>query len=431
MGSVVLRGATGAGKTLAAATIAHRLGYAKVAYFTEAGLKPPVYKDIEFIKISYGILSKRLARNSNKCRLETAAALIAEKGIDTDTFLVLDEVQNIKNCGSSRSKMWLAIRFLLKDNALLLMSGTVRSTNNCNLVPILYSCGIYARGYLTYEAYLKAVKDKSLYYTAEIPLPQISKHATRKEDRYSEELKAECEHFFVDLNKTKQEEITLYETLIELPMNELDRDFLQKCKNAGAFKLRNNRFVPFKSSTFDKYFDGFVEIYDPLISMYEPDLIKHINTNMKLQACDKLVKKHNKIIIITQFQYTCQMIQQHYGDRCVDFTVDKDAVTEFKTNPDITILTATLTKISTGHDIDEGDAIIYYSVPARYEAIEQSYARVDRLITTRDKYYYWLCYDWKEKAKTIEKIKKVEESMIEWGFGKDNFHRKMIKYEDL
>jgi hypothetical protein len=418
-------------------SIAKELGYQNVLYITEPSLSiPHEIPDLNIVKLSYSKFRKK--RNSVKSTLESARKLV--DGIDNSYFIIADEFTNVKNIDSQTTQVWLAIRHLLSTNPLLMMSGTIRTTYNRDLIPIIFSMSMYAQA-MSFSDLLKHVRNMSDRYTAKVPIPHVHKHATKFKDQNTDELKKRTEQYLVEVRTTRNKPITLYERQVEIAMPQTMFNFLRKLRKQNGYALNDGTFVRYVGdSSLRRLCDGHIEILDPNYSAYEPVMVRNSTDDRKVECIRAIAERHSesKIIILTSYTDSIEHLADRLcGGNYEGITVQGSSTPEnthrlidnFKSS-NCKFLIGTVQKLSTGHDIDEADVIIYHSAPSAYKDLEQAYGRIDRKTTTRNKYYYWLYYDIYEKEKVIARLSTVEDSMINWGFGKESFVQEKYKFEN-
>jgi superfamily II DNA/RNA helicase len=104
----------------------------------------------------------------------------------------------------------------------------------------------------------------------------------------------------------------------------------------------------------------------------------------------------NKSIIFTQFTHTAEYLASLLNAKChtgaITSKESKCIVTSFKTAKE-GLLIATIDSLSTGFDIETCDQIIFYSFSYNYANFIQSFDRIHRITSVKNKNYLFLIYN--------------------------------------
>lgn len=115
------------------------------------------------------------------------------------------------------------------------------------------------------------------------------------------------------------------------------------------------------------------------------------DTEYRIEAIDKIFKKHKRIIIFYNFNYELERLKQYCNDNKIIFTEWNGHKHERIPNADKWIYLVQYTAGSEGWNCIETDTTVFYSQTYSYKALTQACGRIDRLNTPfKDLYYYYL-----------------------------------------
>lgn len=115
------------------------------------------------------------------------------------------------------------------------------------------------------------------------------------------------------------------------------------------------------------------------------------DTEYRIEAIDKIFKKHKRIIIFYNFNYELERLKQYCNDNKIIFTEWNGHKHERIPNVDKWIYLVQYTAGSEGWNCIETDTTVFYSQTYSYKALTQACGRIDRLNTPfKDLYYYYL-----------------------------------------
>ena len=115
------------------------------------------------------------------------------------------------------------------------------------------------------------------------------------------------------------------------------------------------------------------------------------DTEYRIEAIDKIFKKHKRIIIFYNFNYELERLKQYCNDSKIIFTEWNGHKHERIPNADKWIYLVQYTAGSEGWNCIETDTTVFYSQTYSYKALTQACGRIDRLNTPfKDLYYYYL-----------------------------------------
>lgn len=412
----VILGEVGSGKSVTSVAIASLQGYQNVLLITEAGL--PLFDQTEYphkipnlIKLSYSKLQQE--KNSVKSAFVSATKII--KGLPKIDFVIVDEAHNIKNKKSQRTRVALSL-FELLDCPLLLMSGSFRPTNNTDLYLLL---GIATQDRITYDAVMKAYDAYELQYTRKEPIPFV-RNAFRSVDINNDKLQAIFFSMVQVLPKIKSTKVKIFEYLHRVkscPKTIALNKYIDKHKA----KIIDAETVITKTVNTKLYLaDGIAPISDVISG--EIVEYKQLQIQPKLDALKKVLDTEHKVIVMCRFKASVDLLADRlkgeYNLITIDATTPNRAelVGTFRQSKEKCVLLSTVSCMSTGHDLDCADCLVFYSVPANYKDIQQAYGRIDRMNSTRTKRYHWIVTELDHD--TVKSIyQKTYESIESWGFG--------------
>lgn len=412
----VILGEVGSGKSVTSVSLASLQGYENVLLITEAGL--PMFDQTEYphkvanlIKLPYSQLLQE--KNSVKSAFVSATKII--KTLPKIDFVIVDEAHNIKNKKSQRTKVALALLELL-DCPLLLMSGSFRPTNNADLYLLL---GIATQDRITYEQVMRAYDAYELQYTRKEPIPFV-RNAFKSVDINNDKLQEIFFSVVQVLPKIKATKVKIFEYLHRVkscPKTVALNKYIDKHKA----KIIDTKTVITKTVNTKLYLaDGIAPINDTMSG--EIVEYKQLHVQPKLDALKKILAKEHKAIVMCRFKASVDLIEDKLKGEYNLITVDAttlnraELVDTFRQSKGKCILLSTVSCMSTGHDLDCADCLVFYSVPANYKDIQQAYGRIDRMNSTRTKRYHWIVTNLDHD--TVKAIyQKTYESIESWGFG--------------
>jgi superfamily II DNA or RNA helicase len=415
-GGVLLNAEIGFGKGTVALKTAEELGYTNILYITE----PRLVKGIEHHSLMNVVTLpySQLKLDKNSLLAVEKKVLELTKDIDESYFIIADEVHNVGNVDSQRGKLFVALRHRLKSNPFVAMSGSIKPTYNQQLVPFLYYVPS-AHLNTDLKTIYKNIKSECDYYSPKVAIPHINRFATQTTDAHTDKLVELLDQFTVKAGKIRAGEITLYETVVTCPLPA--HDFIKKMsrlKGDRAVELPNDEFIKYHASQFQRAADGYI-LKETLHG--ERSVLK-FTKNPKIEAVKKiLAKQTGKVIVLCAFRECAELVAESLGVLHYDVSLPKSKAEEmiqtFKDSAEHNVLVSTLSALSTGYNLDEADTIIYYSLFQDLKSCTQSFGRIDRATSTRDKHYYFLQLDWSwEKDKVSGIRRRMEEIAKDFGF---------------
>lgn len=401
----------GCGKTIASLSIAKMKGFKKIYLITPPKLtsfhddnEKHFNNYFEIEHVSHGAFkSDEKKNNKNKKNLKLNLYANA-KTIDKDYFIIIDEAHKFKNIESTRTLALYALLHKNNDLPILMLTGTLRPNMNCDASTLacMMNYWFYKDEPLHYDDFesfknrVKEITAISYYYSPSIQDGMFFK----RENKYTDELYQELKNvaFFAKKTNTAKK-IIQYKQFYYTSMQQT---LLQNMNGRsslliGSFKTNVNH------QTKSRVRDGHL-----LLKHIRDDLKKEMTFDTHKFKFLKTIK--DKAIIFTQFTHTAEFLASKLKATChtgkITSKESKSIVKSFK-EAKSGLLIATIDSLSTGFDIETCDKIIFYSFSYNYANFIQSFDRIHRITSVKDKRYLFLVYN-DEKNKLQKALEKMD-----------------------
>ena len=412
-------GQTGAGKTKLALDYAKDNNCQNVLYVTQASLMPQAIN--ENIKwgtlvpnlntLSYGLCVPE--KNSYKSNIEKAKQLTQDVDID---LIILDECHScLKNYKSKWSKVVIAILEVV-NCPVIALTGTSRSVDNRDLfLPIILDKFNPDRDFS-----VKDIQQELRTMEGEYGTLTMQKMGMRSipvwRDGNTSKLLTEFEKITEKVRSPAGNNIDV--TVHEHEAYCLDdvKALFKKIKREKTLKVKNNKVINYTTHALTSFADGHVQLTD-MIS--EEKTTRFFRTQPKLEVLSRILPNiEGKVIIFTRYVPSVQLILSKLGDTAValDEGKEEEALEKFKNEDSVKYLVTTISKGSTGFDLDVAKAVVFYAVSHNYLQLEQAFYRHIRYNTTVNKEIHFIYADL-EKTKFRKILNQVVENAEKYGFG--------------
>jgi superfamily II DNA or RNA helicase len=387
----------GCGKTITSLSIAKMKGFKKIYLVTPPKLTS--FDDdnakhfdnyFEITKVSHGAFkSDEKKTNKNKKNYNMNLYSNAES-LNDDYFIIIDEAHKFKNIESTRTLALYALLHKNNDLPMLMLTGTLRPNMNCDASTLACMMDYwfykdkprYNNDFESFQQRIKSITSVSYYYSPSIQDGMFFK----RENRYTEELYQALKNIAFFAKKTNKAKKIInakmfnYTSMQRSILNQMDG---RSSLLIGGYKTKINH------QTKSRVRDGHL-------------LLSHIYEDKKREMTfltDKirfLKTIKNKSIIFTQFTHTAEYLASLLNAKChtgaITSKESKCIVTSFKTAKE-GLLIATIDSLSTGFDIETCDQIIFYSFSYNYANFIQSFDRIHRITSVKNKNYLFLIYN--------------------------------------
>jgi superfamily II DNA or RNA helicase len=387
----------GCGKTITSLSIAKMKGFKKIYLVTPPKLTS--FDDdnakhfdnyFEITKVSHGAFkSDEKKTNKNKKNYNMNLYSNAES-LNDDYFIIIDEAHKFKNIESTRTLALYAMLHKNNELPMLMLTGTLRPNMNCDASTLACMMDYwfykdtprYDNDFDSFQERIKQITSVSYYYSPSIQDGMFFK----RENRYTEELYQSLKNIAFFAKKTNEAKKIINAKMFNY--TSMQRSLLNQMNGRsslliGGYKTKINH------QTKSRVRDGHL-------------LLSHIYEDKKREMTfltDKirfLKTIKNKSIIFTQFTHTAEYLAFLLNAKChtgaITSKESKCIVTSFKTAKE-GLLIATIDSLSTGFDIETCDQIIFYSFSYNYANFIQSFDRIHRITSVKNKNYLFLIYN--------------------------------------
>ena len=422
LNTVLLNGNMGTGKSILSITVADRLKASNVIYFTEPRLISGIinHDNMDIVAIPYSKLrhTRHRTKKVNLANaLKSAKEIIKQHNLKKDSVILGDEIHNIKNIASQRGLVFICLWVLLEFPKTLLFSGTIKSSTNSDLLVYLVMAN---RNYNSIEGLLKELETKKYKYIREVPMPFVSKFATKEEDINTDELKKELNNIVVRCDTITDGNINMYIKLKTIDTPKTFNDKLNKLKRETILTLPNNRVINYSYQQMIRLCDGYVNSSN-MFNCKDTEIVVSKN-KFKINYLQELLKTvKGQVIILCAYRYSAKLVSEHIGDSILYDIQDNKKVCENKMQDfkegKYKALISTVSALSTGFNLDNADTMIYYSINDNQKDFNQSIYRITRKTSVRDKYYYFLLTNTEfEKNRINKALEKLKTNQTNFGF---------------
>lgn len=387
----------GCGKTITSLSIAKMKGFKKIYLVTPPKLTS--FDDdnakhfdnyFEITKVSHGSFkSDEKKTNKNKKNYNINLYSNAES-LNDDYFIIIDEAHKFKNIESTRTLALYAMLHKNNELPMLMLTGTLRPNMNCDASNLACMMDYwfykdkprYNNDFESFQQRIKEITSVSYYYSPSIQDGMFFK----RENRYTEELYQALKNIAFFAKKTNEAKKIINAKMFNY--TPMQRSLLNQMNGRsslliGAYKSKINY------QTKSRVRDGHL-----LLSHTYEDKKREMKFLTDKIRFLKTIK--NKSIIFTQFTHTAEYLASLLNAKCHTGAItskdSKSIVTSFKTAKD-GLLIATIDSLSTGFDIETCDQIIFYSFSYNYANFIQSFDRIHRITSVKNKNYLFLIYN--------------------------------------
>lgn len=416
----------GCGKTISSLYIAKLKVFKKIYLITPPKLTSfdddnnkffDGYFDIN--KISHGVFKsdkKRPKRFKKNEKIEFYRKIYNNAEIISDEYIIIiDEAHKFKNIESTRTLALFAFLHKNWHRNVLMLTGTLRPNLNSDASTVANMCDLWFdlykpchnQSFDSFLEYCDNIEKVSYYFSPKIQDGMYFKRQNRHTDILYNKLK---EITFFAEKGIKSKKIINY---IDFDLTSMQKTLFRNMKGrevlyVGSFKANVNH------QSKSRVRDGHL-----FLNHYRDNQTKEMTFTTNKMNYLKSIK--NKSIIFTQFSFTAEYLAKELDAYChtgkMNNKESKDTIDSFLSNKDKHLI-ATIDSLSTGFNLEECDQIIFYSFSYNYANFIQSFDRIHRIISTRDKRYMFLVYE-DEKIKLNKALEKM------------NLNSKWLKNENL